>query len=89
LFRLNRFSPLFQPQLDELRPHLPEFDGLLVRGEGLERRIVAELQQVRNQLEADLDGGDSDGEEEEVGRWAQLRWCGLVCYGYCNRHLDI
>jgi hypothetical protein len=38
---------LAQPQLDELRPHLPQFDGLVVKGEGLERRIVAELQQAR------------------------------------------
>jgi hypothetical protein len=35
-----------QPQLDVLRPHLPEFDGLVVRGEGLEKKIAAELQQV-------------------------------------------
>ena len=72
---------MFQPQLDELRPHLPEFEGLLVRGEGLERRIAAELQQVRNQLEADLDGGDSDGEEEEVGamrRVIAVVWVGLL-----------
>ena len=37
---------VLQPQLDVLRPHLPEFDGLVVRGEGLEKKIAAELQQV-------------------------------------------
>ncbi len=38
---------LLQSQLDELRPHMPQFDGLVVKGEGLERRILQELQQVR------------------------------------------
>jgi hypothetical protein len=55
-----------KPQLDELRPHLPEFDGLIVKGEGLERRIVQELQQVRHQLETDLDPADSEEEEDVV-----------------------
>ncbi len=41
---------VLQPQLDELRPHLPEFDGLVVKGEGLEKRIEAELQQAGHMM---------------------------------------